>query len=158
MRFRGHLLRRSRSYVCIINACPRYIQIDRATVIPDAAPTIALLCVDRGRADRDRHRRRRSAKSAERVRRAARNVDRMRNIDPRIVRCQLAGDTVTFHKEATFVSGAVSARQHIFGALRFLDGPFSAFHIVRAALSPPTNEDLEGLARIVRSFNAARQP
>lgn len=94
----------------------------------------------------------------ERVREAARNVDRMRNIDPRVVRCQMAGDTVTFHKEATFASGAMSARQHIFGALRFLDGPFSAFQIVRAALSPPTDEDHDVLARIVRSFNAARRP
>ena len=94
----------------------------------------------------------------ERVREAARNVDRMRNIDPRVVRCQMAGDTVTFHKEATFTAGAASARQHIFGALRFLDGPFSAFQIVRAALAPPTDEDLDTLARIVRSFNAARQP
>jgi hypothetical protein len=88
----------------------------------------------------------------ERVREAARSVDRMRNIDPRVVRCQMAGDTVTFHKEATFTSGGVSARQHIFGALRFLDGPFSAFHIARAALSPPTDEELERLARIVRSL------
>ena len=94
----------------------------------------------------------------ERVREAARSVDRMRNIDPRIVRCQMAGDTVTFHKEATFVSGAVSARQHIFGALRFLDGPFSAFHIVRAAPAAPTDEELDVLTRIVGSFNAARQP
>jgi hypothetical protein len=95
---------------------------------------------------------------SERVREAARTVDRMRNIDPRVVRCEVAGDTVTFHKEATFASGAVSARQHIFGAIRFLDGPFSAFHIVRAALAPPADEDLDALARIVRSFNAARQP
>jgi hypothetical protein len=94
----------------------------------------------------------------ERVREAARNVDRMRNIDPRVVRCQITGDTVTFHKEATFASGAMSARQHIFGALRFLDRPFSAFQIVRAALAPPTDEDLDALARIVRSFNAARRP
>ena len=94
----------------------------------------------------------------ERVREAARNVDRMRNIDPRVVHCQMAGDTVTFHKEATFTSGGVSARQHIFGALRFLDGPFSAFHIVRAALAAPTDEELDVLARIVRSFNPARQP
>ncbi len=94
----------------------------------------------------------------ERVREAARSVDRVRNIDPRVVRCQLAGDTVTFHKEATFSSGAMSARQHIFGALRFLDGPFSAFQIVRAALAPPTDEDLDALTRIVRSFTAARQP
>lgn len=95
---------------------------------------------------------------AERVREAARNVDRMRNIDPRVVRCQMAGDTVTFHKEATFTSGRASARQHIFGALRFLDGPFSAFHIVRATLAAPTDGELDQLARIVRSFNVARQP
>jgi hypothetical protein len=94
----------------------------------------------------------------ERVREAARNVDRMRNIDPRVVRCQVVGDTVTFHKEATFASSAASPRQHIFGALRFLDGPFSAFHIVRAGLAPPSDEDLDALARIVRSFNAARPP
>ena len=34
----------------------------------------------------------------ERVREAARNVDRMRNIDPRVGRCQMAGNTVTFYK------------------------------------------------------------
>src|SRR5688572_25138377 len=91
---------------------------------------------------------------AERVREAARNVDRMRNIDPRVV----PNGWRHIHKEATFTSGGVSARQHIFGALRFLDGPFSAFHIVRAALAAPTDEEVDVLARIVRSFNAARQP
>ena len=86
------------------------------------------------------------------LRDAARQLDRMRNIDPQVARCQVDGQVATFHKEATFESAATSARQNIFGAIRFLDPPFSAFHIVRARRAAPTSADIDALERIVRTL------
>jgi hypothetical protein len=86
---------------------------------------------------------------------AARRLDRMRNIDPRVVRCGVAGDVVTFHKEATFEAGTTSARQHIFGAIRFLSGAFSAFQMIRGDVSAPTATDLDALTRVVQSFSTS---
>jgi hypothetical protein len=57
-----------------------------------------------------------------------------------------------FHKEATFSSGRASARQHLYGAIRFLDAPYSPFQIVRGATTRPAAADLDVLARVVRSF------
>lgn len=86
------------------------------------------------------------------IRDAVREIDRMRNVDPRVVACRTDADTVVFHKEATYTTGAVSARQHVYGAVRFLEGPYSAFQIVRAGPAPPTNAGLETLERLVRSL------
>ncbi len=82
----------------------------------------------------------------------ARQVDRMRNIDPRVVRCDVADGVVTFHKEATWEAGTVAARQHIFGAVRFLTAGLSSFQIVRGSLTPPGSGELDALARVVLSF------
>jgi hypothetical protein len=80
-------------------------------------------------------------------------VDRMRNVSPRVVRCDVTGDRVVFHKEATFEAGAVSARQHIFGAVRFLTGgEATAFAIVRVLPSAPSAAQLTELGALVRSF------
>ncbi len=86
------------------------------------------------------------------LREAARALDRMRNIDPEVVGCEVDGRVATFHKLATFESGSASARQHIFGAVRFLDEPYSAFHVVRARTSAPSPDEIDTLARIVRSL------
>ena len=81
-------------------------------------------------------------------------VDRMRNVSPRVVRCEVTGDRVVFHKEATFEAGAVSARQHIFGAVRFLmGGEATAFAIVRVLPSAPSAADLAQLGALVASFS-----
>ena len=80
-------------------------------------------------------------------------VERMRNVMPRVVRCDVTGDRVVFHKEATFEAGTVSARQHIFGAVRFLTGgEATAFHIVRVGPSAPSTTELAELDALVRSF------
>ena len=84
---------------------------------------------------------------------AIRTVERMRNVEPRVVRCDVTGDRVAFHKEATFEAGTVSARQHIFGAVRFLTGgAATAFHIVRVLPAAPSATQLAELDALVRSF------
>jgi hypothetical protein len=83
---------------------------------------------------------------------AARSVDRVRNVDPKVVQCRRSGSVVTFHKEATFISGAARARQHLYGAVRFLAPPYSSFQFVRGALEPPAGGALEAITRMVESF------
>jgi hypothetical protein len=85
---------------------------------------------------------------------AATRLDAIRNVDPRVHRCSLSDRVVVFHKEATFQSGAMSARQHLFGALRFLDAPYSSLQIVRGLNTPPSEADLAVLEQIVRSFKS----
>jgi hypothetical protein len=80
-------------------------------------------------------------------------VEQMRNVSPRVVRCDVSGDRVVFHKEATFEAGTVSARQHIIGAVRYLSGDEgTAFHIVRVLPSAPSAAQLTELGALVRSF------
>lgn len=76
-------------------------------------------------------------------------ADRMRNANPRIVSCVVDGSTVTFDKEVSFVPGG--PRQHVYGAVRFLDAPYSTFQIVRAGPAPDTAV-LKEMAMVVRSF------
>jgi hypothetical protein len=83
---------------------------------------------------------------------AARSVDHVRNIDPKIVQCRRSGSVVTFHKAATFIAGAAKARQHLYGAVRFLAPPYSSFQFVRGALEPPAGGALDAITRMVESF------
>lgn len=83
---------------------------------------------------------------------ALRELDRMRNIDPQVVYCEAVGDTVTFEKEATFESGSFRGRQHIYGAIRFLGGPFSSFQLIQIANDAPTDALLQEMAAVVKSF------
>ena len=62
------------------------------------------------------------------------SVDRTRNVSPRVLRCVVEGSTVTFDKEAAFAPGG--PRQHVYGAVRFLEAPYSTFQIVRAGPAP----------------------
>ena len=64
------------------------------------------------------------------------SADRMRNVNPRVLRCDVDGSTVTFDKEVAFAPG--SPRQHVYGAVRFLGAPYSTFQIVRAGPAPDT--------------------
>ena len=82
----------------------------------------------------------------------ARSVDRTRNTDPKVLQCVRSGSVLTFHKQATFSSGAFSARQQLYGAVRFLPPPYSSFQFVRGSLTPPTPAALEEMTRIVQSF------
>lgn len=62
------------------------------------------------------------------------SLDRMRNVGPRVVRCEVDGATATFDKEVSFTPGG--PRQHVYGAVRFVDAPYSTFQIVRAGPAP----------------------
>ena len=62
------------------------------------------------------------------------SLDRMRNAGPRVVRCEVDGATATFDKEVSFAPGG--PRQHVYGAVRFVDAPYSTFQIVRAGPAP----------------------
>ena len=85
---------------------------------------------------------------------AAKALDAMRNVNPLVHRCTVTGRVVVFHKETTFQTGAMAARQHLFGAVRFLDAPYSSFQIVRGLNSPPSDTDLAVLEQVVRSFKS----
>jgi len=76
-------------------------------------------------------------------------LDRMGNIAPRVTRCAVTGDTVTFDKDATAAPGG--ARRRTYGAVRFLTGSYSAFQLIRAG---GTADDavLEKMTRVVASF------
>jgi hypothetical protein len=82
----------------------------------------------------------------------ARKLDAMRNGTPLVHRCSVASGVVVFHKEATFETGTMSARQHLYGAVRFLQPPYSSFQIVRGSMTAPTGGDIDTLERIVRSL------
>lgn len=79
-------------------------------------------------------------------------IDRTRNIDPKIIRCNTSGDTVTFHKEATFESGQAKSRQNIYGAIRFLQPPFSSLQLIRATAEAPSQETLKDMTSVIKSF------
>jgi len=77
------------------------------------------------------------------------STDRIRNVSPRIVECRLDGTTVTFNKEVSFQPGG--PRQHVYGAIRFLEAPYSTFQIVRAG-SAPAAAVLDQMAALVKSW------
>jgi hypothetical protein len=93
-------------------------------------------------------------KIAPRLLGAAKILDAMRNLNPLVHRCTVTGGVVVFHKETTFQSGAMAARQHLYGALRFLDAPYSSFQIVRGLNTPPSDADVTVLEQVVRSFKS----
>jgi hypothetical protein len=86
------------------------------------------------------------------VRDAAKQIDRMRHGAPHVVRCEVRDRVVVFHKESDFELPGESVRQHTFGAMRFLDGQYSAFQTIRVRPTAPSPADLEVLERIARSF------
>lgn len=77
------------------------------------------------------------------------STDRMRNVSPRVSRCDVNGSTVTFDKEVTTQPGGT--RQHVYGAIRFLDGSYSTFQIVRAG-SAPRAATLDQMTGLVASW------
>jgi hypothetical protein len=79
-------------------------------------------------------------------------LDSMRNGSPTILRCDVTGQSVAFLKTVTVSAGSVAARQHVWGAIQFLSGPFSSFQIVLRTADAPAAADLENMLRVVRSF------
>ena len=80
-------------------------------------------------------------------------TDAMRNIEPRVLRCVVSDDIVAFDKEVSFQLG--SPRQHVFGAVRFLDGPYSTVQFI-AGGSAPDGALLNEMTALVRSWLPVR--
>jgi hypothetical protein len=77
-------------------------------------------------------------------------TDRMRNVSPRVLQCVVDGDTVSFDKEVAFQPGG--PRQHVYGAIRFLEGIYATFQIIRAGPAPGAG--LVGqMAALVKSWS-----
>ena len=77
------------------------------------------------------------------------SADRIRNVNPRVLQCAVDGTTVTFDKEVAFQPGA--PRQHVYGAIRFLEDPYATFQIVRAGPAPGAAV-LSQMAALVKSW------
>jgi hypothetical protein len=86
----------------------------------------------------------------EQQRAAISSADRLRNVNPQVVQCTVSGTIVTFDKEAAFQPGG--PRQHVYGAIRFLEPPYATFQIVRAGPAPDPAV-LDDLSEVVRSWN-----
>jgi hypothetical protein len=76
-------------------------------------------------------------------------TDAMRNANPRVVECRSRAGTVTFDKERAFQQG--SPTQHVYGTVRFLDGPLSTFQLI-AGGAAPDRATLSAIEDVVASF------
>jgi hypothetical protein len=81
------------------------------------------------------------------------SLDAMGNGAPRVLRCTVDGDTVTFDKEATALRDG--PRRHVYGAVRFLDPPYSAFQLIRAAAAVDESV-LSDMRVLVKSWRQAQ--
>jgi hypothetical protein len=80
---------------------------------------------------------------------AIHNADLMRSVDPKVVRCESKDSVIVFDRETAFQAGA--PRQHIFGAIRFLEtGELSSVQLV-AGDSAPRAGVIDDVAAIVGS-------
>jgi hypothetical protein len=80
-------------------------------------------------------------------------TDAMRNTDPRVVRCVVTDDVVMFDKEVSFQAG--SPRQHVFGAVRFLDGPYPTVQFIGGGRAPD-GVLLNEMTAVVKSWTPSR--
>lgn len=79
---------------------------------------------------------------------AIRRLDLTRSVEPRVVRCGMVNGVIAFERETAFQAGA--PRQHIFGAIRFLDGDVSSVQMVAGAGTLPAGL-LDEMTAVVRS-------
>lgn len=77
-----------------------------------------------------------------------RRLDLVRSIDAKVARCETVNGVIAFHRVVRFQEGA--PHQHIFGAIRFLDGEYSSVQLVAGAALPPSAL-VDELAAVVRS-------
>lgn len=87
-----------------------------------------------------------------RQREALGNVDQMGNINPKIVHCELRGDTIRFDKEVAFQAGG--PRNHVYGAVRFLREPYSTFQLIHGTPKSPSAALLDQITEVVKSWHA----
>jgi hypothetical protein len=83
-------------------------------------------------------------------------VDGMGNAAPKVLRCDVAGGTVTFEKEAAFEPAGPS--RHIYGSIRFLPAPYSSFQLIRGSGDAPGDALLRQIAAVVNSWAGLRSP
>ena len=84
-------------------------------------------------------------------RQAVGRVDRMRNLEPKVLRCEVAGDRVAFDKEASL--DAADGRRRIYGAVRFLRGRYSTFQMIGQGGDAPAPGRIEQMAAVVESWS-----
>lgn len=82
-------------------------------------------------------------------RNAIADTDRLRNANPQVIECRTIGGVVVFDKERAFAPGYPS--QHVYGAVRFLSGPFSTFQLI-AGGARPSQATLDTIVDLVGSF------
>jgi len=78
------------------------------------------------------------------------DFDKNKNIDPKLIKCSVSGDTVTFHKTAIY--GSVSGLQNFYGAIRFSAASFSSVQLILITKEAPTAELLETMTQVVNSL------
>ena len=84
---------------------------------------------------------------------AARLIDRMQAVSPRVDRCTVDADVVSFSRDAAVADTPGAARRHVSGAIRFLgNGAYSSFQIVAASSAAPPGWRLEAMRRVVQSM------
>ena len=71
-------------------------------------------------------------------------VDQMGNPSPRVLQCDVTGETVTFAKQA--------GQRYIYGAIRFLPQPYSSFQVVRGGGAAPAEVVLRQITDLVNSW------
>jgi len=123
-----------------------------AALIASALPilTPALLCDALGRQQHlDAQDPRLSTLSAQ-EKTALADVDRMGNVAPKVVLCQVRGDTVTFDKESSRAPDGPT--RHVYGAVRFLPAPYSSFQLIRGSADEPGQPLLDQIAAVVNSW------
>jgi hypothetical protein len=79
-------------------------------------------------------------------------VDRLYNVEPKVARCDVSGDTVTFAKESKIEPRGEP--RHIYGAVRFLPAPYSTFQLIRGSADPPSESMLRQITSVVNSWQA----
>jgi hypothetical protein len=85
----------------------------------------------------------------------ARMADTMQRHSPRVETCERRGTIVRFSRRAQAVAGSAATETSVFGAVRFLDGPFSSFQVIGRSAASPDAAMLASLERIVESFVAS---
>jgi len=75
-------------------------------------------------------------------------VDQMGNKSPKVLRCDVAGDTVTFEKD--------TEQRYVYGAIRFLVPPYSSFQLIRGGGQAPVPAMLQQITGVVNSWRELR--
>ena len=79
---------------------------------------------------------------------ALEQVDRMGNSPPKVLRCSVLGETVTFEKQA--------GTRYVYGAVRFLPPPYSSFQLIRGGMDAPAGDMVRQITDLVNSWRELR--